>query len=58
MHASVISVDCLGEIEVPLLKVDFVEEALKVGQDEAVGALTSTIALGMVGRGARLLDAL
>ena len=46
MYARVISVNGLGKVEVPILKVAFVKEALKVGQDGAVGALTSTIALG------------
>ena len=33
MHACVISVNGLGKVEVPVLKVAFIKEALKVGQD-------------------------
>ena len=56
VYARVISVDGLAKVELPILEVAFVEEALKVGQDGAVGALTSTIALGVVGRGAGFVD--
>ena len=57
MYARVISVNGLGKVEVPILEVAFVKEALKVGQDGAVGALASTIALGVVGGVAGFMDA-
>ena len=57
MHACVVNVNGLGKVEVPVLEVTLVEEALKVGQDSAVGALANTIAMGMVCGGAGFIDA-
>ena len=56
MHACIISVNGLEKVEVPVLKVTLVEEALKVVQDGTVVALASPIALGVVGRAVRLMD--
>ncbi|KAF0146775.1 MAG: hypothetical protein FD187_3206 [bacterium] len=57
MRARVISVNGAWKVEVPVLKVSFVEEAFEVGQARAVGALASTIGLGVLGRGAGFVEA-